>query len=593
MAKQLTAGNAVSGRSGDRSEPRDPRTRETPTQRWNRNYLEILHEVRAAQIGTQLLLVFLLTLAFTSRFDETTRFQRTVYVVSLVLVAGATCLLIAPAPFHRLVFRRRLEAQLVRASSKFAFWGVTLLMLAFNGVLLFILDVVMGTSYALWITAGTLLWFLTWWYLAPGWARVGQRRRRKEATIAALEVASQKLHSERLDGSASAGASPALGTRPVAEAERSLPGPHPPQLRPGPTWPAPRLPMMPAPHPSLATSDQLGYPGGQLPVVGFDRPSPQPGAATGPNGSYPVPPDPAGAPGSGWTARNGRNGQAPAAVPAPVSGPVGAVGGLRSGTGVPTGAAGRNGSELPPGIGSPTGGYAAVDPLGPLALGPVSGPGPLGGPEAYGSTPLGGALGGPVPLSGPGEFGGPGPHGRTGPYATPFDGAAARGPQGPAPGRHHGISRADLPVYSTGDIPRYSTGDIPRYTTGDVPRFSTGDVPRLRADDGMQNGRAGDGMQHGRAEDGVTQFGLALPLGPAPTGLPAAGGEPAPSPAGAAGPASAGPALADPAPAGPFTAEGPSDPAADAARDGVIGRARVTPPHASPPRHGYPTPEGT
>lgn len=92
MSAELTT-----GRSSDRNERRDPRTQETPTQRWHRNYLEILQETRAAQIGTQLLLVFLLTLAFTSGFDETTRFQRMVYVVSLVLVAGATCLLIAPA----------------------------------------------------------------------------------------------------------------------------------------------------------------------------------------------------------------------------------------------------------------------------------------------------------------------------------------------------------------------------------------------------------------------------------------------------------------------------------------------------------------
>ncbi|GAA3396450.1 DUF6328 family protein [Cryptosporangium minutisporangium] len=639
MARELTAASAVSGRS----EPRDPRTRETPTQRWNRNYLEILHEVRAAQIGTQLLLVFLLTLAFTSRFADTTRFQRSVYVVSLVLVAGATCLLIAPAPFHRLVFRRRLEAQLVRASSKFALWGVTLLMLAFNGSLLLILDVVMGTTYALWITAGSLLWFLTWWYLAPGWARIGQRRRRKEATIAALEVASQKLRSDRLrddqadggdasralGGSAPAGSHPALGTRPVAGADRGLPGPHPPQLRPGPTWPAPRLPMMPAPHPSLAGSDQLGYPGGQLPAVGYDRPSPQPGAATGPNSPYP-PHDPSGAPGdpswapgrngldstprdpagvfgrngldstprdpAGAFGRNGRNGPVPVAGPAPVSGPVGAIGDVRSGTGAPTGADGLTGSELP------NGRYAAVDPLGPLALGavgPVSGPGPLGGP---------------VPLGDSSPFGGPGS------YTTPFDGAAARGPRG----RHHGISRTDLPTpYSTGDIPRFSTGDLPRFSTGEVPRLHADDgTPSGAVGDGMQSGQAGDGMQHGSAEHGVTQFGVALPLGPAPTGLPATGGEPAPTPAGAAGPASAGPALADPAPAGPpypgglVYPDGPigptdtgslpvipggpsgSDAAAgprgeSASREGVIGRARVTPPSTFTPRHGYPTPEGT
>jgi len=530
MATDLTPSGPAAGRSGDRSEQRDPRTRETPTQRWNRHYLEILHETRAAQVGTQLLLVFLLTLAFTSRFDETTRFQRAVYVVSLVLVAGATCLLIAPAPFHRLVFRRRLEAQLVRASSRFAFWGVTLLMLAVNGVLLLILDVVMGTSYALPITAGTLLWFLTWWYLAPGWTRLGQRRRRKEATIAALEAASEKLrservHSERINGGGLAralDASVPVSAPALAGRDRVLPGPHPPQLRPGPTWPAPRLPMMPTPHPPQASSDQLGYPGGRVPAVGYDRPSSQPGPAAGPSGRY-LPPS--GAPGR--PDHRGPYGSA-ASVPAPVSGP---VGGINAGAGDPTGA------------GGPTGPYAAIDPLGPLALG-----------------------GGPAP------------------YTAPFDGAAARGPQGPAGprGRHHGISVTDLPV---------------AYTTGDVPRLQWGD--------GMQHGRSGGGMQNGRADDGVTQFGVPLPLGPTPTGLPtglpAPGGEAAPpagppTPTGAAGPATAGPAVAGPAPVGPTdtgsipvladdmvpATDGGLD---DPGRDGVVGRARVTPPTGSAPRH--------
>ncbi|WP_205752730.1 DUF6328 family protein [Cryptosporangium phraense] len=605
MAKELTAGRMV-------SEQRDARTRETPTQRWNRNYLEILHEVRAAQIGTQLLLVFLLLLAFTGRFAETTQFQRTVYVVSLVLVAGATCLLIAPAPFSRLVFRRRLEAQLVRASSRFALWGVTLLMLAINAVLLLILDVVMGPPYAYWITGGTLVWFLIWWYVAPGWARAGQRRRRKESTIAALEVASQKLHSERVGDDAPR----ALGSGARAAEAVGKPGPHPPQLRPGaavPAWPAPRLPMMPTPHPSLATGDQLGYPGGHAPAVGFDRPSPQPGAATGPRGPF-LGPD--GAPNGG---RNGRSGPVPVGYPVPPNGHAGVPGGPRSGIDGPIGGGVPNGTgpmpihaapphpgslyPAPPSdLGRALGPYASVDPLGPIASGPLS-PGPLS------SRPLSSRPISAMPVS-----------------STPFDGAAARGPRHPygpmvpgpagpaapgtaepgAPGRapagrHRGISLTDLPITHT-------TGDVPLlYGTGDLSSFSG---------DGMQHGRSNDGMQNGSMGSDVTQFGVVPPTGPASLDLPAAGGGVVPTPAGATGSAAAGPAAADLAPVGPAssapgsgsTAPAPdeagerlvagSDPGAgveaatDADGQGVVGRARVMPPNPAAPRHGYPAPEG-
>ena len=70
---------------------------ETPLQRADRAYGEILQEVRVAQTGVQILFAFLLTLAFTSRFATITAFQKHIYVLTLMLTAGATALLIAPA----------------------------------------------------------------------------------------------------------------------------------------------------------------------------------------------------------------------------------------------------------------------------------------------------------------------------------------------------------------------------------------------------------------------------------------------------------------------------------------------------------------
>ncbi|WP_043723048.1 DUF6328 family protein, partial [Kutzneria sp. 744] len=70
---------------------------ETPTQRLDRNYAELLQEIRVAQTGVQLLLAFLLSLAFTPRFGALGEFDRGAFVASLVLGAAATALLIAPA----------------------------------------------------------------------------------------------------------------------------------------------------------------------------------------------------------------------------------------------------------------------------------------------------------------------------------------------------------------------------------------------------------------------------------------------------------------------------------------------------------------
>ncbi|GAA3881712.1 DUF6328 family protein [Saccharothrix violaceirubra] len=140
---------------------------ESPAQRIDRNYHEILQEMRVAQTGVQLLLAFLLTLAFTPRFPLLTAFQLQVYVASLVLGACSTALLIAPAPFHRLVFRRRLKNELVRASSRLLLAGLVLLKLALAAALLLILDFVLGRAPAVTVTAMLLAWFCFWWYVVP------------------------------------------------------------------------------------------------------------------------------------------------------------------------------------------------------------------------------------------------------------------------------------------------------------------------------------------------------------------------------------------------------------------------------------------
>src|SRR5215469_12987947 len=85
---------------------------ETRLQRADRAYGEILQEIRVAQTGVQILFAFLLTLAFQARFASITQSQRDMYAVTLLLSAAAAALLIAPAAFHRVVYRRRLKLHL-------------------------------------------------------------------------------------------------------------------------------------------------------------------------------------------------------------------------------------------------------------------------------------------------------------------------------------------------------------------------------------------------------------------------------------------------------------------------------------------------
>jgi hypothetical protein len=145
---------------------------ETPLQRADRAYGEILQEVRVAQTGVQILFAFLLTLAFTSRFSSITAFQKHLYVLTLMLSAGSAALLIAPAAFHRVVYRRRLKQHLVHAASQLALAGLVMLLLAMVSALLLILDVVTGLGPAVALAAGAMSWFIAWWFVLPAWKRL-------------------------------------------------------------------------------------------------------------------------------------------------------------------------------------------------------------------------------------------------------------------------------------------------------------------------------------------------------------------------------------------------------------------------------------
>src|SRR5262245_39232260 len=144
---------------------------ETPMQRADRAYGEILQEVRVAQTGVQILFAFLLALAFQARFGGITGFQRGTYVVTLMLCAGATALLIAPAAFHRVIYRKRLKQHLVRVANRLAISGLALLLLSMASAVLLIMDVVLGLVPAILLAAGVLAWFTMWWFVLPVPAR--------------------------------------------------------------------------------------------------------------------------------------------------------------------------------------------------------------------------------------------------------------------------------------------------------------------------------------------------------------------------------------------------------------------------------------
>lgn len=140
---------------------------ETPHERWDRNFGEILQEVRVAQTGVQILFAFLLTLPFSARFDETLPRDRAIYVVTLLASAAASAFLLAPVSYHRMVFRRDRKDALVATASRLAQGGLACLLVAIVGAVFVVMDVVIGLSAAVAAGAAVGVMCCALWYVLP------------------------------------------------------------------------------------------------------------------------------------------------------------------------------------------------------------------------------------------------------------------------------------------------------------------------------------------------------------------------------------------------------------------------------------------
>jgi hypothetical protein len=116
---------------------------ETTTERMDRNWNDLLQELRVSQTGVQLLTGLLLTLPFQSRFTQLTGLQHTVYLITVACSVASTGFLIAPVSMHRALFRQRARRALVEAGHVLAIIGLALLGLAVTGVVCLIFGTVL------------------------------------------------------------------------------------------------------------------------------------------------------------------------------------------------------------------------------------------------------------------------------------------------------------------------------------------------------------------------------------------------------------------------------------------------------------------
>lgn len=128
----------------ENSEEAEAKRDETQPQRLDRNTVELLNELRIAGTGIQVMFAFLLILPFNAGWKNVDGFERTVYFLTLLVVALAAFLLLAPPIHHRLLFRHGEKPWLVRVGNYMAVAGMSCLGLGFVGILVLISDFVVG-----------------------------------------------------------------------------------------------------------------------------------------------------------------------------------------------------------------------------------------------------------------------------------------------------------------------------------------------------------------------------------------------------------------------------------------------------------------
>ncbi|WP_157155803.1 DUF6328 family protein [Diaminobutyricimonas sp. LJ205] len=144
-----------------------PDNEETLRERLDRNWNEILQELRVTQTGTQILTGFLLAVAFQPRFTELDDFQRIVYLILVLTAALATVLALAPVSLHRALFRQGAKQRIVDTANRILKITLVLVAITLSGTVLLIFDFVLDRIIGLIAGSMTLLIIAITWLVVP------------------------------------------------------------------------------------------------------------------------------------------------------------------------------------------------------------------------------------------------------------------------------------------------------------------------------------------------------------------------------------------------------------------------------------------
>jgi hypothetical protein len=148
-----------------------PEPDESEAERLNRNFDDLLQELRVSQNGTQILFAFLLTVPFSNGYSKVTDLQQGIYFAALLLSALSAAMLIAPAVMHRILFRQHHKRDLVYVASRVALGGQSILAFAVGASVFLVADFIYSLSLAIAMSISVMVWTSIWFFVVPLYIR--------------------------------------------------------------------------------------------------------------------------------------------------------------------------------------------------------------------------------------------------------------------------------------------------------------------------------------------------------------------------------------------------------------------------------------
>ena len=145
----------------------EPEPGRLPETTINRNWTELIQELRSTQTGVQVLTGFLLAVPFTDRFHTLDHVQRAAYLIVLSGAVSASIAVLAPIAYHRILFRRDRRPWLVEQANRIARVGLVLAALTMCGVVFLAFDLAAGRAAGTVASVVAFLAYVVLWVVVP------------------------------------------------------------------------------------------------------------------------------------------------------------------------------------------------------------------------------------------------------------------------------------------------------------------------------------------------------------------------------------------------------------------------------------------